>query len=104
MVEVTNDEAEDHGNHASNHVLGRESAHASSTQCDHGEERAVVERQNGGRTDVALLTVLTSQGCVDNAVGVGDCTDDCQRAQTQQACFAEQNVQQHAQAKAQEEL
>ena len=104
MVQVTHDEAQDHGYHAGDHVLHRKGTQAGSTQGDHGKEGAIVERQDRGGAHITLFTVLIGQGGIDDAVGVGHRADDGQGAQAQQPGLAEDRPHQQAQAETQEKL
>ena len=95
---------DNHGDDAGNDVRNWEVTHAGGAQCYHGKKGTVIEGENGGGSHVCLIAKFACQGGIDDAVGIGYGSDDSQRRQTQESCFAKQCIEQKSQTKTDKEL
>lgn len=73
-------------------------------QCNHGKKGPVIEGKDRGGSHICFITKFACQGGIDDAVGIGYGSDDSQRRQTQESCFAKQCIEQKSQTKTDKEL
>ena len=104
MVQIADDEPDNHGDDAGNDICYGEVAHAGGAQCNHGKKGPVIEGKDRGGSHICFITKFACQGGIDDAVGIGYGSDDSQGRQSQEPCFAEQCIEQKPQAETDKEL